>query len=208
VNTATNNEVNKRRSWAYLRNRMVDRARYTSKSREGRDFLNDQPTSIIPNFLYIAGHKALQNPDALARLGITHVLSTAKGLKINATVLRSLDIKLESLPVRDKPHYAIRAHFEHAFAFIEEAAARLASPEGGRVIVNCKRGVSRSATFVIAYLMWRYQLTLDQAFSIVAARRPRVRPNVGFMVQLRAYEGELNRSRLSENRPSMLNAQH
>jgi hypothetical protein len=185
------NDINKRRSWAYVRNRMVDRARYTSASREGRDFLNDQPTSILPNFLFIGGHNALLNPDVLNRLRITHILNTAKGLKLDVGMLAAQGIKLESIPVKDKPNYPVRVHFERAFAFIEEAARNSSRVDGGRVIVNCKRGVSRSATFVIAYLMWRHGLSLQQALIFVVNLRPRVKPNFGFMVQLQVYEGEL-----------------
>lgn len=52
-------------------------------------------------------------------------------------------------------------------------------------------GISRSPTIVLAYLISRYNMSLDTAYSYVKTRRPQIRPNPGFMDQLRQYETEL-----------------
>jgi protein-tyrosine phosphatase len=60
-----------------------------------------------------------------------------------------------------------------------------------RIIVNCARGISRSATIVIAYLMYRYKMRLDEAYELLIKLRPQVRPNSNFRYQLKLYEQEL-----------------
>ena len=62
------------------------------------------------------------------------------------------------------------------------------SMEKGAVLVNCAVGISRSASFVIAYLMKTHQLSLDVAFARVKQARPKIQPNPSFVTQLVAYE--------------------
>lgn len=35
---------------------------------------------------------------------------------------------------------------------------------GGRVLVHCHKGVSRSVTLCMAYLIWKHNLSYDEAF--------------------------------------------
>lgn len=59
---------------------------------------------------------------------------------------------------------------------------------GGAVLVHCAQGVSRSATLVAGYLMWRERLGCDAAVAVVRATRPIADPNDGFVLQLREFE--------------------
>ena len=61
------------------------------------------------------------------------------------------------------------------FDFIDEARS-----SGGRVLVHCSQGVSRSATIVIAYCMWKLALPYDDIFDHVKKIRHVISPNVGF----------------------------
>ena len=56
---------------------------------------------------------------------------------------------------------------------------------GRRVVVHCERGVSRSASMVIAHLVINLGWDLDAALEHARICRPCVRPNRGFMDQLR-----------------------
>jgi len=55
-----------------------------------------------------------------------------------------------------------------------------------RVLVNCTQGVSRSATVVIAYLMWQYQVPYDKAFAFVQSKRLQISPIDAFVKGLKS----------------------
>jgi len=50
--------------------------------------------------------------------------------------------------------------------------------------VHCREGVSRSATMVLAYVMWQQGLTFEVAFQNLRKVRPICNPNTGFTCQL------------------------
>ena len=53
------------------------------------------------------------------------------------------------------------------FEFID-----LAYKQSGAILVHCGRGISRSSTIAIAYLMRVQKLTFAQAYVVVSERRP------------------------------------
>ncbi len=62
---------------------------------------------------------------------------------------------------------------------------------GGKVLIHCQAGISRSATICLAYLMSKRQYTLEQAYEFVKARRSVISPNFHFMGQLLNWEREI-----------------
>jgi protein-tyrosine phosphatase len=79
---------------------------------------------------------------------------------------------------------------KQAFKYLDKAAAANQS-----VLVHCVQGISRSASFVIAYLMYRSlsstattspttRLSLRDALTHTRDRRSIVSPNRGFLRQL------------------------
>ena len=99
----------------------------------------------------------------------------------------SYRVKTKHILADDSERYNIRYNFDEAFRFIEDATSR-----GGRVLVHCAMGISRSATIVIAYLMYKYRVPLSTAFDFVKSRRPEINPNPGFMNTLQQFEYELS----------------
>ena len=57
-----------------------------------------------------------------------------------------------------------------------------------KVLVHCMAGASRSATIVIAYLMWKKKMKYKDASQYVKDRRFIVYPNFGFRKQLQIFE--------------------
>lgn len=62
---------------------------------------------------------------------------------------------------------------------------------GGRVLVHCQAGISRSATICLAYLIHARRVRLDEAFEFVKRRRQVISPNLAFMGQLLQFETDV-----------------
>ena len=116
---------------------------------------------------------------------LTQVLNVAMELPVHNRF--NFRVKTKQIMADDSQSYNIRYNFEEAFKFIEDARSK-----GGRVLVHCAMGISRSATIVLAYLMYKYRVPLNTAYEFVKARRPEINPNPGFMTILQQYEYELN----------------
>ena len=63
--------------------------------------------------------------------------------------------------------------------------------EENAVLVHCEMGISRSATIVIAWLMFSRRMSLFDAYLYVLRTRRIIRPNAAFLEQLEAYERKL-----------------
>lgn len=155
--------------------------------------------SEINKHLFLASEDALTRKE-FKRKGITHVVSV-----IQSKVTVADSIKHLHIPLADSPKENIRCHFEKVLAFIDEAIA-----QGGKVLVHCEKGMSRSASFVIAWLMHdqhRQGLKVDYARILqdLIQIRSAVSPNKGFALQLMNYAEELNINLTSLDKDSLLN---
>lgn len=87
------------------------------------------------------------------------------------------------IAVTDRPNADLSKHFDEVADMIEEVRQN-----GGKTLVHCVAGVSRSASLCLAYLIKYAGMNLKDAFQHVKNVRPRIRPNSGFFQQLRSYE--------------------
>lgn len=62
---------------------------------------------------------------------------------------------------------------------------------GGKVLVHCHAGISRSATICMAYLMATLRLRMEDAYEHVKSRRKIISPNFSFMGQLLSFESQV-----------------
>ena len=81
--------------------------------------------------------------------------------------------------IDDDDHQNIIQYFGECLKFIKGKE---------KVLVHCMAGASRSATIVIAYLMWTNKWKFDKALDFVTTKRPIVCPNDGFQSQLKIFE--------------------
>jgi len=132
--------------------------------------------AVIDDNVYIGNLSAAQSHDLLARLGITHMLSVCPDYpsKGPGHVI---------IPVEDSEYEDLLIHMPEACQFIQTAL-----DEGGKVLVHCVMGISRSAAVVCAYLMYSRHLAASAAITYVRQRRPQVLPNYGFVKQLHVFE--------------------
>uniref|UniRef100_A0A6P8RBP2 Dual specificity protein phosphatase n=1 Tax=Geotrypetes seraphini TaxID=260995 RepID=A0A6P8RBP2_GEOSA len=147
---------------------------------------------VWPN-LYVGDAWAAKNKLLLQDLGITHILNAADGrfnVNTGAQYYQDLCISYYGIEAYDEPSFEISVFFQQAANFIKRG---LDTP-GGRVLVHCAMGVSRSAALVLAYLMIHENLTLVNAIKIVNSHRD-ICPNPGFLRQLRNLDISLNEER-------------
>ena len=90
-------------------------------------------------------------------------------------------------PLKDVEEQEIIPFFSQATDFISEA-----QHSGGKLLLHCHEGKSRSITLALAYLMQTKDWTLKEALEFVKQRRPVANPNAGFMIQLLKLEQKLH----------------
>lgn len=91
------------------------------------------------------------------------------------------------IPAFDSPQQDLRQYFVQVIKFIEKC--RLSNSS---VLVHCTAGISRSATFVVAYIMWYMKLSFMAAYKYVQKLRPQISPNLNFVGQLVQFAKDLN----------------
>ncbi|KAF9975471.1 dual specificity phosphatase 12 [Actinomortierella ambigua] len=132
---------------------------------------------ILPG-LFLSGVIPADSEESLQEKGITHIIQMT-------------DVRLPRYPgkylykvlcVPDWEKTNLIKHFPETNRFIADALEK-----GGKVLVHCVAGASRSATIVCAYLMKLQKLKVEEALEFVRSKRPLVGPNEGFMSQLQMY---------------------
>ncbi|CAF0730379.1 unnamed protein product, partial [Brachionus calyciflorus] len=124
------------------------------------------PSFVLRPFLYLGGASVNQDPNLVNYYGITHILNLAYEITPNMHLYRNRNIQYKHIRADDALNYNIRNHFEEAFEMIDDARRT-----NGKILVHCAMGISRSATIVIAYLINRYDMSLNEAFDFVKSRR-------------------------------------
>ena len=130
--------------------------------------------------LYLGSRTAAEDDTLLAKLGITHVLNVSSQVSHIADSLKVLHIS-----IADSPKVKVRELFGLGIEFISTAIME------GNCLVHCDLGMSRSPTFVLAYMMKCKDFSLAAAIATLKELRPIISPNKGFMMQLLEYEREL-----------------
>ena len=140
---------------------------------------NSHPTEIF-NWLYLGTFANACDIKELRRMKINYILNVAN--ECNNKNLPK-DIKELHLNIKDSEYFEISTYFDEANEFINKCKS-----EGGILLVHCKLGISRSASFILAYLIKYHKLTLENALEFVKQKRNQIKPNEGFMKQLYEYE--------------------
>ena len=135
----------------------------------------------ITDHLFLSAAAAV-NANSLLRNGISTVIN----LTVDVPPVKGANVEYIRITVDDVPHANLGIYFDRLADKIGHVKDR-----GGRTLVHCVAGVSRSSSICIAYLMKYYRMPLAEAYRYVKAHRAIIRPNVGFFHQLIDYERKL-----------------
>ncbi|NXP71460.1 DUS28 phosphatase, partial [Ramphastos sulfuratus] len=136
----------------------------------------------VTSSLLIGNAKAACNEELLTREGVTFCVNVTRQQPFPSLQ----QVRGIRVPVFDDPAEDLYRYFEQCNDAIEEAVK-----SGGKCLVYCKNGRSRSAAICTAYLMRYRKLPLKDAFETVKTARPVAEPNSGFWSQLQRYEEDL-----------------
>jgi protein-tyrosine phosphatase len=145
----------------------------------------DPEVCKIIDYLYLGSQDAATNKEELIKQNVRHILNVATGISSafpNEFVYHNVEI----MDLDEEP---ITKYFTKCFEIIQVAISK---KEG--ILVHCNAGVSRSATIVVAYLMFSQRLSYSKAYTLVKEKRPKINPNPGFVNQLIQYEKTLQLS--------------
>ena len=130
---------------------------------------------ILENKLYLGDIKSSFMKDTLKKLGITHILMVGYFM----TPLFPDDFKYENIEINDNGNENILKHLVKGIKFIEESHI---------CYTHCQLGKSRSASIVIAYIMYKNKMHFSEAFDFVRDKRNAAFPNEGFQWQLEDFD--------------------
>ncbi|KAK7158666.1 hypothetical protein R3I94_005109 [Phoxinus phoxinus] len=146
--------------------------------------------SLVTDCLLISNAQSACNNDLIQKEAVTFCINVSKQQPFPTIRVSTLRV-----PVYDDPNEDLYKYFDRCADAIASEAER-----GGRTVVYCKNGRSRSATVCVAYLMKHQALTLTEAFQVLKNARSVVEPNPGFWTQLERYEQELKIRRSASRR--------
>ena len=145
--------------------------------------------SELTDQLYLAACRAVTSK-CLLDLGITSIVNATLELP---TVAYQKQETIQ-IAVEDRVSSKLNIYFDLIADKIQQVHLG-----GGKILIYCRAGQSRSATLCIAYFMKYHDMTYDEAFQYVRGRRPIIHPNVGFISQLREYEKRLKTTSSKNN---------
>jgi len=143
--------------------------------------IKDGVPAQIPtvDHLFVGSIGSAYNSEKLLQAGITHILCLSETIRLNFedkfTYMR--------VPMVDQPEYSFSDDLPPIFEFIEKTRE-----QGGKILVHCYQGKSRSCAVCCAYMMKYHGLSVDSALDLVRQVRPVASPNSGFMSALHQLE--------------------
>lgn len=150
-----------------------------------------------------------ENPEKKSKLFLGNIGSFNDKIflmenKISAIVSICPDVSAPQLPDLIKEHIIIpildseKAEILNELDRVSDFIDRNFE-EGNAILVHCMAGSSRSAAFVIGFLMRKNSWCFEKAYLFAKGKRAQVFPNSGFQRQLRIYERQLFKLKNTEN---------
>ena len=138
---------------------------------------------ILPG-LWVGSLAAVRRGDLLVQARISHVITC---LSYSEVAERNVEIpegiQWTIVPVEDEETDTIFPHIETVVNTIGNVLGA-----GGRVLLHCMGGISRSPALAAAYVIWRLRLRWVAAVAYVRERRACVEPNGRFLRDLETFD--------------------
>ena len=132
-------------------------------------------SEIIKNKLFLGNYYSATQKEELKKRGVTHILMV--GYLLHEFFPN--DFEYANIEIEDDERENIFRYFYTCINFIEKSKI---------CYVHCQAGVSRSASIVIAYVMYKLKLKYEEALNLVKKIREYIYPNNGFRLQLKDLE--------------------
>ena len=130
----------------------------------------------ITDKIYLGDIDGAREINYLKKQGIKYIINLA-GTMFSPEYEEGLFTR-KMIEIMDFPKENIFQYFKECIDFIEKA---------DKIYIHCMAGVSRSASIVIAYIMWKEHKNYNEAYSFVKKYRF-IYPNYGFVFQLKYFE--------------------
>lgn len=150
----------------------------------------DAEAHQIADGLFLGSAAAASDRRAMQKRGVTHALICHPALPEH----HPQHFRYGRAPLIDEPTANLLELLPDALEFLGAAQRK------GRVFVFCMKGISRSSSVVIAFLMMERRIGFEEAWHMCEQKRPIVYPNIGFQQQLRHFEAVLARGDPSASR--------
>eukprot|EP00918_Siedleckia_nematoides_P016528 GHVU01035549.1.p1 GENE.GHVU01035549.1~~GHVU01035549.1.p1 ORF type:complete len:215 (+),score=19.17 GHVU01035549.1:51-695(+) len=141
---------------------------------------SSEPAQEVYPRILLGSQKAGANHVWLKHRRISHVLVVHQSLEPSYK-----RIKCEVVRLNDSPFTLALEAWKQGIRFLEKALK-----EHGRILVHCAKGISRSAALLVAFLMYKEDMSYDDAFARINEVRS-IYPNLGFQRQLKELESRL-----------------
>ena len=134
-----------------------------------------QPYHHIIDNIYLGDFRIATDIHKLQLLNITHIINCAINLP---NALQSHGVVYCKLPLYDTPSQQLFPSLNTALSFIASV------PKSSNILVHCARGMSRSCSVVLWYLMQTKQMSYNEALAFTRGIRTIVHPHKSFQTQL------------------------
>ena len=141
----------------------------------------------ITDKVYLGDYLGADKEEKLKENNIKRVYSCCGSFSYK---YKDKSIKQKKIELDDTDEINIIKYFKDAIKFIDES---------DKVLVHCFSGVSRSATLVISYFMWKNKKSYKEVFEFVNECR-QIWPNKGFKQQLLIFEQKLKEAKYNLNK--------
>ena len=159
-----------------------DDIRYTNRAQMKLEMFANAMSELYPG-LYVAGDIIARDKALLKAKGITHVVNCAGNVCGN---YHPEEFRYLSYFLKDSNTESIECIFYETTQFIDAALE-----SGGKVLVHCQQGVSRSVTVCLSYIIFKEHKSFDTVFKEAREKRGISSPNFGFQVQLMWWQKRL-----------------